>query len=227
MMRTLARLLTACALLGCATHVHSQELADYDYENLSFRGIGFDYGYIWPSKVEAAPMYSVRLDLGFLGPAVRLVPSISYWSSEFSTDELDRLADRLNNLPPLQDQGVVITAADLGIVEWSDLSMSLDAHAVFTAPLDIITFVGLGGSIHALNGRGDAIADTFIEDLLDSTTAGVAVMAGAEFQPIPQLRIYGEARYTLVSDVRYPGIRLGAALMLPQRTATSTSGGGR
>lgn len=227
MKASLARLLTACAFLPCAAHVQAQELADYDYENLTFRGIGFDYGYIWPSRVKPTAMYSIRLDLGFLGPAVRLAPTISYWSSEFSMEELDRLADRLNRLPPLQEQGVVITAADLGTVEWSDLALSLDAHVVFTAPLNIITFVGMGGSIHAMNGRGDAIGDTFVEDLLDSTTAGVAVMAGAEFQPISSIRLYGEARYTLVSDVRYPGIRLGAALMLPQRTVTSTSEGGR
>jgi hypothetical protein len=227
MMRALPRLLTACALVLCAFDVHAQELADYDYENLVFRGIGFDYGYIWPTKVESAPVYSVRLDLGFLGPAVRISPSLSYWSSQFRASELDRLADRLNNLPPLQEQGVVITADDLGRVEWSDLTLSLDAQVVWTAPLDIITFVGLGASIHALNGRGDAIADTFVEDLLDSTTAGVAVLAGAEYQPIPRLRLYGEARYTVVSDVRYPGIRLGAALMLPPRAATSTSGGSR
>ena len=220
-MRVLSRLLLASALFGAGVDAHAQELADYDYENLTFRGIGFDYGYIWPTKVEPTSTYSVRLDLGFLGPAVRLAPTISYWSSRFSMDELDRLADRLNSLPPLQEQGVTITAADLGTVEWSDLALSLDAHVVFTAPLDIITFVGVGGSVHALNGRGDAIADTFIEDLLDSTTAGLAVMAGAEFQPVPRLRVYGEARYTLVSDVRYPGVRLGAALMLPQ------SGGGR
>lgn len=227
MRRGLVRLLPACILLLFAGSVHAQELADYDYVNLTFRGIGFDYGYIWPSKVEATPIYSVRMDLGFLGPAVRIAPAMSYWSSEFRAAELDRLADRLSNLPPLQQQGVVITAADLGTVHWSDLTMSLDAHVVWTAPLDIITFAGVGGAIHALNGRGDAIADTFVEDLLDSTTAGVSVMAGAEFQPIAYIRVYGEARYTLVSDVRYPGIRVGAALMLPPRTATATSGGGR
>lgn len=227
MMRTLARLVTACTLLLYAGSVSAQELADYDYENLSFRGIGFDYGYIWPSKVEATPMYSLRLDLGFLGPAVRLVPTLSYWSSRFHADELDQLADRLSSLPPLVEQDVVITADDLGTVEWSDMTMSLDAHVVWTVPLDIIMFVGLGGSLHALNGRGDAIADTFVEDLLDSTTAGVALLGGAEFQPVSRLRVYGEARYTLVSDVRYPAIRIGAALMLPPRSATSTSGGSR
>jgi opacity protein-like surface antigen len=221
------RLLTLCTLLAVPLAAQAQELADYDYENLTFRGVGFDYGYIWPTRVEPTSLYSVRLDLGFLGPAVRLSPSISYWSSEFSVDELERLAERLSNLPPLQEQNVTITAADLGTVEWSDLTLSIDAQAVFTAPLGIITFVGVGGSVHALNGRGDAIADTFVEDLLDSTTAGLAVMAGAEYQPVPRLRLYGEARYTLVSDVRYPGVRLGAALMLPERAAATTSGGGR
>jgi hypothetical protein len=219
-------LLLAGALLAPGA-VRAQELADYDYENLNFRGIGFDYGHIWPSKVAPTSMYSLRLDLGFLGPAVRIAPSISYWRSTFRTSELDRLADRLNRLPPLQEQGVVITAADLGTVEWSDLALSIDAHVVWTAPLDVITFLGVGAAVHALNGRGDAIADTFVEDLLDSTTAGIAFMGGAELQLLPRLRIYGEGRYTLVSDVRYPAVRIGAALMLPPRNMNTTTETGR
>jgi hypothetical protein len=194
-----------------------QGLADYDYENLTFRGVGVDYGYIWPDKVEPTTMLSLRLDLGYLGPLVRIVPTMSYWSSTFRTVELDRLADRLSQLPALQEQGVTLTAADLGRIDWSDLALGIDAHLVWTAPLDIITFVGAGLAVHALNGRGPAIDDTFVEDLLDSTTAGIAVLAGFEVQPVPILRFYGEARYTLVSDVRYPALRLGAALMLPPR----------
>jgi len=210
-------LASGCLIACCAGAAHAQELADYDYGNLTFRGIGFDYGYIWPGKVEPAPMYSVRLDLGFLGPAVRISPSISYWSSRMRTRELDRLADRLEQLPPLIEQGVEITAQDLGTVDWSDLMLELDAHIVFTVPYNIITFVGGGVGIHGLNGRGAAIDDTFVEDLLDATTAGFSVMAGAELQPIERLRIYGEGRYTIVGDVRYPGVRLGLSLMLPPR----------
>jgi hypothetical protein len=192
-----------------------QSLADYDYENLTFRGIGFDYGYIWPNKVMPTPMWSVRLDLGYLGPAVRLVPTLSYWSSRFRAVELDRLADRLSQLPALSREGIVLTGPDLGDIHWSDLSMSLDAHVVWTAPLDVITFVGAGLSLHALNGRGDAVDGTFVEDLLDSTSPGAALLAGMEVQLLPRLRAYGELRYTLVSDVRHAGIRIGGALMLP------------
>jgi hypothetical protein len=211
-------LLLACSwLLLLPVAGHAQSLADYDYENLTFRGIGFDYGYIWPDRVMPAPMWSLRLDLGFLGPAVRIAPTMSYWTSTFRPVELDRLADRLSQLPAMQEQGVTLTGADLGIIEWSDLSLGLDTHVVWTAPLDIITFVGASVGLHAMNGRGDAIEDTFVEGLLDSMTGGVAVMAGLEIQPVPVLRLYGEARYTLVSDVRYPGLRVGGALMLPPR----------
>jgi hypothetical protein len=224
-MKRLALQLAAIVLCLVPAAADAQTLADYDYENLTFRGIGLDWGYIWPSKVEATSTYSVRLDLGFLGPAVRIAPSISYWSSRMRTRELDRLADRLNRLPPLEEQDVLITADDLGTIHWSDLALSLDGHVVWTAPFDIITFVGTGVSLHALNGRGDVIDDTFIEDLLDSTSAGVAFMAGFEVQAAPRLRIYGEARYTLVSDVRYPGLRVGASLMLPARDPGIPQGG--
>lgn len=207
----LAAVLLAAAPMGAA----AQGLADYDYENLTFRGVGFDYGHIWPSKVEATSLYSVRIDLGYLGPGVRVVPTIAYWSSQFRRSELERVADRLAQLPVLRAQGVTITADDLGTVELSDVSLGVDVHVVWTTPLDFFTYVGGNLGVHALNGRGDAIADTFIEDLLDSTNAGGAVMAGVEYQVLPRLRVYGEARYTLLNDVRYPGLRAGFALMMP------------
>ena len=217
------RKLPVCLFLGVAAvtaaPVHGQTLADYDYENLTFRGIGFDYGYIWPSKVESTDHYSVRLDLGFLGPALRVTTNISYWSSDLKTQELQRLADRLEQLPALQEQGVDLSAEDLGQVSWSDLSLGVDAHMVWTVPLNIITYLGGGLGLHALNGRGSSIEDTFIEDLLDSTAPSLALSAGAEYQLLQRLRIYAEGRYTLLSDIRYPGVRAGVSIMLPGRPA--------
>jgi len=222
--RTFVALLLLLLLIPCAAR--AQDLADYDYENLSFRGIGLDYGYIWPTKVAATSLFSVRLDLGYLGPAVRIAPTISYWSSRFKRSELARLADRLEQLPVLQQHGVDITAEDLGTVEWSDISLGVDAHYVWTTPMQVLTFLGVNVGLHALNGRGDTIAGTFIEDLLDTTTAGVAFMGGAEYQAAPRIRLYGELRYTVLSDVQYPGIRLGAALMLPGTPGGTEQTGG-
>lgn len=221
-MRKLA--VVVLAVLGGATAAQAQtSLADYDYENLTFRGIGFDYGYIWPTKVESTDHYALRLDLGFLGPGVRIAPMISYWSSEFKPQELQRLADRLELLPALQAQGVDLTGADLGDVRWSDLAVGIDAQYVWTVPLNIITYLGAGIGVHALNGRGSSIEDTFVEDLLDSTTPSIAFSAGAEYQLIDRLRIYAEGRFTLLSDIRYPGIRAGAAIMLPPRPSGASA----
>lgn len=196
----------------------AQGLADYDYENLSFRGIGADWGYIWPNKTDATALYSLRVDLGYLGPAIRIVPAIHYWKSSLKRSEVDRVATRLNELPALQANGVVIGADDLGQIDWSDVSFTVDTHAVWTAPYRVFTFIGAGFGLHAMNGSGAAIDGTFIEDLLDTVTAGVAVMAGIEYEPTPALRVYGEGRYTVQSEVRYPGVRFGAALMLPNRS---------
>jgi hypothetical protein len=217
------KLLFTMLLLCAPANAGAQTLADYDYENLTFRGIGFDYGFIWPSKVASTPSYTIRLDLGFLGPGVRIAPHLSYWSSDMRGTELDRLADQINRLPPLQDQGVTLTAEDLGDIKWSDLSIGVDAHMMWTTPINLLTYVGVGAALHALNGHGEFIESTFVEDLLDSTAAGVAVMAGLEYQVLPRLRLYGEARYTLVTDIRYPGIRVGASLMLPPRAASAQS----
>lgn len=192
-------------------------MADYDYENLAFRGIGVDYGYIWPSKVAATAAYSARFDLGFLGPGIRIVPGITYWSSHFRATELNRLAGQINRLQALREQNVTVKASDLGEITWSDLSVGVDAHLLWTTAVGVYTYVGAGLAVHVLNGQGTFIENTFVEDLLDSTSAGFAIMGGLEAQPIARLRLYGEARYTVVSDVRFPGLRIGAALMLPPR----------
>jgi opacity protein-like surface antigen len=210
-------------LLWSATSVsaaQAQTIADYDYANLTFRGVGFDYGYIWPTKVQSTSTYSLRLDLGYLGPGVRIAPSISYWSSHFERSELERLANRLNDIP-----GVVVDADDLGSISWRDISLSVDAQLVWTVPFRAFTYIGAGAGLHVLNGSGAAFENTFVEDLLDSTSGAVAAMIGLEFQPIEYLRLYGEGRYTLMSDVRYPGFRVGAAFMLPQPAAAQARGG--
>lgn len=206
-----------------ATPLAAQTAADYDYENLTFRGVGIDYGFIWPTRVEPTSSYTIKLDLGFLGPGIRISPSLSYWSSPFRATEVERLAEQINRLPTLQDQNVVVPADDLGTITWSDLTVGFDAHLLWTTAVGIFTYVGGGVAVHALNGQGAFIENTFVEDLLDSTAAGFALMGGVEGQVLPRLRLYGEARYTIVSDVRYPGLRIGGALMLPPRgSATRT-----
>lgn len=201
------RFFLTAALLAAATPAAAQTLADYDYENLTFRGIGVDVGYIWPTKVEETRVYSLRLDLGYLGPGVRIIPSLSYWSSEITDEELARLAERM------QQSGASVDVDMLRPIQWSDLSLALDGQFVWNTPLQVLTFVGGGFGLHALNGQGNAVDDTFVEDLLDSVTAGVNAMAGAEFQPFERMRVYGEGRYTALNSIQYLTARAGLQFM--------------
>lgn len=215
-------------VLLLAPALSAQTLADYDYEHLAFRGIGLDVGYIWPNKVRPTTAWSARLDLGYLGPGVRIAPSLTYWRSSIRQAELDRWAERLSRLEALQDSGVEIDGADLAPVEWSDFSFSLDAHWVWIAPGGVLPYVGGGAALHVMNGRGPAIEDTFVEDLLDSFSAGLVALTGIEYAPWGRwFRVYGEARFTLLNNLRYPGVRAGGAFILPGHDGWFGHGYGR
>ena len=87
---------------GMAVPAAAQELADFDYINLSLRGIGFEAGYLPGYRIHGVRgetrSWGARLDLGYLGPGLRISPSVTYWSSELETGELSRLETRLEQL---------------------------------------------------------------------------------------------------------------------------------
>ena len=196
----------SCALSSAA---RAQELADFDYENLAFRGFGLEAGYVWPNKVEPTASYGVRMDLGYLGPGLRVAPSITYWSSRMKAREVGELEGRLNGLIARTQPGGPGVPVSLGLIEWSDLALALDAHVVWRVPHGFLTFAGAGASVHFLNGAGDAIAGTFVEDLLDSVSAGVGLQAGLEVPVTDNLRVYGAGRLELLEDLRYGALRGG------------------
>lgn len=206
--------LALLCLLAAPAAAMAQALEDYDYENLTFRGLGLEYGWIWPTKVEPTAAYTLKADLGFLGPGVRIAPSFSYWSSRVNAEELRRLADQLSAL------GASVSPNDLGRIDWRDFSLTVDGQYVFGAESRVMPYLGAGLGLHVFDGSGPAVDGTFIEDLLDSVTAGLNAVAGVEVAPAERFRIGVELRYTLLDDIRYPEARIGASFALP------TNGGG-
>ena len=188
------------------------DLADYDYENLQFRGIGMDVGRMWPSNLEETTPIRLRIDLGYLGPGVRIMPSIAYWKSEVEEGEINAFEEQLEERNGLSEGTI-----ELGEVELSNFAIGVDGHFVWTTPVDVLAYLGAGVSLNMLNGQGNDIDDTFIEDLLDSVMPGMSALGGLEWAPVDRVRIYGEAHFTVVSDILSPGVRVGAAIMLPTR----------
>jgi hypothetical protein len=205
------------------SNASAQELADFDYVNLAFRGLGLEAGLIFPTRVEPTYSLGMRMDLGYLGPGLRVVPSISYWSSSMKRAEVAELEERVEELvdreaPP----GAPPASVNLGTIDWSDLVLSADAHVVWSIPFDLLSYVGLGASAHILNGGGEAIADTFIEDLLDTVTAGANIHAGLERLVSDHFRLYGTGRFEVLENFQYFALRVGAQFMIGGPAAGET-----
>lgn len=201
----------------CAVAVPSaaaaQQWEEYDYENLAFRGIGVDVGYVLASRTDPALALTARADLGLLGPNVRVAPSMTFWSTQLREREVRGLANQLAGV--CERNGTSCSGLDLGDVRISDLSLNLDAHYLWTTPLGIEPYAGVGGAIHLLNGQGDFIDDTFVEDLLDAISPGVNLVGGLELPLGRSLRLVLEGRGALAGDARYLGVSFGGSWTLP------------
>ena len=197
-----------------AAPIQAQDIADFDYENLSFRGIGVDLGWIMPTRVEPEASFGLRMDLGYLGPGLRVTPTMRYWSSRMKAGEVRTLEVRLNELVDAQSPpGTPPANVDLGRIDWSDLAVGVDGHVVWSVPMGFLTYLGGGAAAHIMNGSGPAVSDTFIEDLLDTVTAGFNLHGGVEYLLNEQLRLYGTLRYELLGDLRYGEVRVGTQFM--------------
>ena len=198
---------------GAPAPAQAQDLADFDYENLSFRGIGIEAGRIFPTRVDSDYSVGVRLDLGYLGPGLRITPTVGYWSSRLKEAEVRELEVRLTELVDAQTPPAVPASdVDLGRIDWSDLSLGVDAHLVWSVPFGVLTYLGAGAAAHIMNVEGEAIAGTFIEDMLDTVTAGLNVHTGFEL-PFDDFRLYGMVRYEVMGDLRYGEVRIGTQYM--------------
>ncbi len=200
----LAVLLLLVGSAGAVERLGAQELADYDYENLGFRGVGFEVGHLFPNNVDETYSLGGRLDLGYLGPGLRIVPSFTYWSSNLRRTEVQDLEERLEELIVRSGGTLPEGGLDpLGPITWTDLILGVDGHFVWSIPLGFLGYAGAGGAAHLLDGRG-----TDIEGALPVGQVHV----GLERALHPHLRFYSTARYELLGDLRYGEVRLGAQL---------------
>lgn len=195
--------------------VRGQGLADYDYENLRLRGVGGEIFYVNANGLDATVGFGVRLDLGFLGPKIRMVPRFAFWNTELEQAELDSLATKLEDLVQEQNPGQPRPQIDLGTVDRDAIIFGTDLHWLPVVADPLRPYLGVGGEIYILNGSGEAIDGTFVESGLDLLTAGVSGVAGLEFGLQGGLTLYGEVRGSLVADVRNVALTAGVAYLTP------------
>ena len=210
MMRTGARWSAAAACMAAvawASEASAQQersgLAAYDYENLGLGGLSAEVFVVYPNDTESAVGFGGRIDLGYLGPGVRVMIRGAYWSSELKDAEVNEFEERIADL--VEEQDGTRPTLDLGVIDRSAVIAGLDFHWMFAPTARVRPYLGLGGELYVLSGSGAAIDGTFVDDSLDLLTVGASAAGGLEVLIVNGVAAFGEVRGSLAADIRSIG----------------------
>jgi hypothetical protein len=208
--RWMLSLLAALAVLTTGTRgAAAQGLEEYDYANLGFRAIGVDVLYADASQGEGAVGIGARIDLGFLGPYIRVVPRFAFWNADVDENAVDELERQIETVSGLAEGSV-----NLGSIERDYWVLATDLQ--WTLPDSYIRpYIGLGVDVYILDDSGTATQGTFLDDAV--ITAGLSGVAGLEIDFSSVWRVYGDVRGALVTDASNLAFSLGVAYRLGGR----------
>ncbi len=188
-------------LIGAVRPAEAQNLEEYDYANLGLRAIGAEIIYVSPSQNDGTVGLGARIDLGFLGPGLRVVPRFAYWKADVEASSIDRLERQLEEVSELEPGSI-----NLGTIDRSAYVIGADLQFI-TSLNRVSPYIGAGLDIYAMNNDGNAIRGTFLDDLV--ITAGVSAVGGLQVALSPSWSAYGELRATAVTDASSLGTALG------------------
>ena len=214
-----ARFILALALLFPARG-HAQE---YGVRTLALRGVGATVFSVVPARSD--PTVGIHL-VGYLGrltPRIRVTPSLTFWATQLQDPEVIRVRQRVEAL--CEDAGSPCEGLDFGKVDLSDLSLDLDGQYIIPGPFGLRPYLGAGVGLHLVNGGGELIDNTFVEEILDAITPGMNAMAGIEIPLVRGLRVHGEVRGVLAGGANWIGAGVGGSIVLPTRRAPAVEGG--
>ncbi len=191
-------------------------LDQFSYEGLRLTAIGADVGVVHTDRLERTASGALRVDYGMIAPRVRTLVSLSYFRSEFNSDEIARFEERLRAIvdDPTDDFTI-----NVGVVNWSNVALDVDLQYVIVPGGRVAPFIGLGAGVHVRNASGQAIDDTFVEDALDTIEAGLNGTAGIDAGLSRDLWLTAEVRGSLTSGLKAVSLRAGLMYRFPGREA--------
>ena len=180
--------------------------SQFSYDNLKPSALQLDLGPVGGNNIRGTLTGGLRLDYGFIAPHVRVLLGVSYYKADFSSAARARFAQRLDSVvnPGTQD------TINLGRITWSDVTGDVDLQYVLPQGRAVTTYLGIGIGAHVRHGSGPAIKGTFVQDALNSITAGLNGTIGTEVGA-RRWRFILEARGVLWSGVSTVALRSGVA----------------
>lgn len=201
----MAAALVLMVLGGMAEPAKGQGLEEYDYTNLGLRGIGIDAFTVDASQNESTLGIGAKLDLGFLGPSVRVVPRFGYWKADVDGSQVSEFEAQLEEV-----SGLTPGSISLGTIDRSAYIFGTDFQWTRRSA-KVAPYIGAGLDVYILNDDGDAIRGTFLDDVV--VTAGVSGVIGAQVSLSRRWSAYGEFRGSAVTDATNLSVALGIFLM--------------
>ncbi len=187
-------------------------LEQFSYEGLGLAGIGVEVGGVASDRLTTEWSVGLRVDYGMFAPRVRLMFGASYFKGDLGQDEIDEFEQRLGGVVQDPTGDAVI---DVGQITWANFETTLDLQYLFHTESRYTTYVGVGLGVHVRNSSGAAIEDTFVEDALDTVTAGVNGTLGIQIAVTDQVHFTTEVRGGLSGELRQASARAGFMYRLP------------
>ena len=180
-------------------------LSRFSYDNLKPSALQLDLGPVGGNNIRGTLTGGVRLDYGLIAPRIRLLFGLSYFKADFSSAARARFEQRLRSvvIDPTADDTI-----RLGRITWSDVTGDVDLQYVLPQGRAVTTYLGIGLGAHIRHGSGPAIDGTFVQDALNSITAGLNGTIGTEIGA-KRWRFIVEARGVLSSGVSTVSLRSG------------------
>lgn len=136
----------------------------------------------------------------------------SYFKGDFDSTQV---AEFENNLARIVDDPTNDFTIDVGGVSWSDLAIELDLQYVIGIGAKVASFVGVGLAAHVMNGSGESIGGTFVEDALDRMDLGLNLSLGTHVQLVPSVYLTMDVRGSLATELRSAAARAGLMYRIP------------
>jgi opacity protein-like surface antigen len=159
-----------CALSPALAQQHSQTAAQSE-AGLGFRGIGATIGFVDPENVSSAVDLGFHVDAGQIVHNVHLIPSVSYWN----------------------------VGTDVGAyhADVKDFAIATDVNVDFPLQGGRLTpYLGGGLGLNFLSFDSNAPGGFSSNE----TKLGLNVLGGMRNDVMPNLAIFGELRYSFVTD---------------------------
>jgi outer membrane protein W len=180
-------------------------------DRLQLTALGAGAGVVRPAQLETTEVYELHSDYGTIAGNWNVAFTTSFWQTRYQSSVVAAFARQIEQStnPP----SIVVPSE----VTVSDIALGAEGRWRPRPTSFLRPYLGIGMAAHVINTEGELIDGTFIENALDYITGGVSGSAGVDVQLFEHFTVGGQARYDLLSGIRFGSARLTATYIFDSR----------